>query len=312
MALSSDSLIERSQLKRQLTFWRILAVLAIVIFVVVFSERSVKKHEAAKDAPYVARVKIEGIITDNQEQQQFLRDIENNDEIKAVILYLDTPGGSAAGGETIMKQLRAIGKKKPLVVTMRSVCASAGYMISLGADRIYALDGTLTGSIGVILESADFTELAQKIGIKSVIIKSGPYKDILNPTRPITQEERDLLQTSIDSFYNAFVDMIVDARKLPRDEVLSIADGRVFSGRQAVERKLVDAIGGEPEALDWLQEKRGIDPKLEVKDVEIKDKFDKFLDKISEYVGIAPPSSLTWLKQHGLIAIWDPAISLVE
>lgn len=312
MALSSDSLIERSQLKRQLTFWRILAVLAIVIFVVIVSEKAIKKQETAKDSPYIARIKIEGVITDNQEQQKFLREVENNDEIKAVILYLDTPGGSAAGGETILNQLRAIGKKKPVVVTMRSVCASAGYMISLGAERVYALDGTLTGSIGVILQSADFTELAQKIGVKPVIIKSGPYKDILNPARPITQEERDLLQTSIDSFYNAFVDMIVESRKLPRDEVLAIADGRVFSGRQALERKLIDSIGGEPEALEWLRKKRGIDPKLEVKDVEIKDKFDKFLDKISEYAGIAPPSSLAWLKQHGLIAIWDPAISFAE
>ncbi|MFO1241880.1 MAG: signal peptide peptidase SppA [Rickettsiales bacterium] len=312
MALSSDSLIERTHLKRQLTFWRIFAVGVAVLFLVILIERNAKIVPSEKDEPYIARAKIENIIGDNAEQQDFLRGLESDDKIKAVILYLDTPGGSAAGGETIKKLLENISKKKPVVVSMRSVCASAGYMISLGADRVYALDGTLTGSIGVILESADFSELAQKIGVKPVVIKSGRYKDIMSPTRPMTEDERAILQESIDSFYNAFVDMIVEARKIPREEILKIADGRVFSGRQAKALGLVDAIGGEEEALAWLHKERGIDSKLEVKDVEIKDKFDKFLDKLSEYAGIAPLSSLTWRHQSGLVAIWDPSLTLSE
>lgn len=313
MALTSDSLIERTHLKRQLGFWRIFAIAIAVIFLIILVEKNAKLDSiGGAGASFIARVKIENIIMDDPKQQQFLREIANNDSIKAVIVYLDTPGGSAAGGESIKKLLEQISKKKPVVASMRALCASAGYMISLGADRVYAMDGTLTGSIGVIIQSADFSELAQKIGIKPVVIKSGPYKDILNPSRPITEEERALLQESIDSFYNAFIDMIVKARKLPREAILKVADGRVFSGRQALEYGLIDAIGGEAEALEWLRKERGIDSKLEVKDVESKDKFDKFLDKLSEYVGIAPPSSLTWLRQHGLVAIWDPSISVSE
>lgn len=313
MALTSDSLIERTHLKRQLGFWRILTVVIAVIFLILLVEKRARLETLGGGGEsYIARIKIENIIMDDAKQQQFLRDIAKNDNIKAVIVYLDTPGGSAAGGESIKKLLEYIAKKKPVVASMRAMCASAGYMISLGADRVYAMDGTLTGSIGVIIQSADFSELAEKIGVKPVIIKSGPYKDILNPARPITTEERELLQESIDSFYNAFIDMIVKARKMPREDILKVADGRVFSGRQALKHGLIDAIGGESEALEWLHKERGIDPKLEVKDVESKDKFDKFLDKLSEYVGIAPPSSLTWLNQHGLVAIWDPNISVSE
>lgn len=313
MALTSDSLIERTHLKRQLGFWRIFAIAIAVIFLIILIEKNTKLESlGGAGESFVARVKIENIIMDDPKQQQFLREIAENDNIKAVIVYLDTPGGSAAGGESIKKLLEYISSKKPVVASMRALCASAGYMISLGADRVYAMDGTLTGSIGVIIQSADFSELAQKIGVKSVVIKSGPYKDILNPARPVTEEERALLQESIDSFYNAFIDMIVKARKLPRESILKVADGRVFSGRQALEYGLIDAIGGEAEALQWLRKERGIDSKLEVKDVESKDKFDKFLDKLSEYVGIAPPSSLAWLRQHGLVAIWDPSISVSE
>lgn len=308
MPLSSDSLIERSYLKRKLTFWRVMAILFAILLAVLIVQRFTRHEPLAKSGAYVARFRIENIVTDNQKQQDLLKEIEEDDDIKALIVYLDTPGGSAAGGETLKKRLQAIAKKKPVVSSMRSVCASAGYMIALGTDRLYALDGTLTGSIGVILESADISGLTDKIGVKPVVIKSGPYKDIMSPARPMTPEERQLLQTSIDSFYDAFVDMVAERRKLPRDEVLKIADGRIFSGRQALQQKLIDAIGGEDEIRAWLAKEHKIDADLPVKDVEVKDKFEKLLDKFSEYAGIAPPSSLSWLSQHGLVAIWEPGV----
>src|SRR5262249_34918350 len=142
--------------------------------------------------------------------------------------------------------------KKPVVAVMRSIAASAGYMVALAADHIVAREGTITGSIGVLIETAEVTELAEKIGIKPVLVKSSPLKGTPSPFEKTTPEAERVIRDVVNDFYNRFVDMVAERRALPRDRVVQLADGRVYSGRKAAEDKLIDGIGGEDEAVKWL------------------------------------------------------------
>ncbi|NBX03468.1 MAG: S49 family peptidase [Alphaproteobacteria bacterium] len=177
MALNADTLLDRIYLKSQLARWRVLAVVFAALALIAVVERTSINSPIEKD--FVARITFDGIIGDDQEIYNLIDEVAENPKAKAVVLWLDTPGGSAVGGEEVFLRLRALAAKKPVVAVMRSVAASAGYMIALGADHIVAREGTITGSIGVIIEAAEITELAKKIGIEPMIIKSAPLKAVV-------------------------------------------------------------------------------------------------------------------------------------
>ncbi len=187
--------------------------------------------------------------------------------MKAVILAVDSPGGSVAGGETLRAALIRVAAKKPVVAVMGGTAASAAYMISLPAVRIFARDSTLTGSIGVILETGEVSGLLGHVGVTAEAITSGPLKDQPSFTRPLTPEGRAYLHGLVDDMYDQFVTMVADGRHMDKARVKTLADGRAYTGRQALALGLVDQIGGEIEARDWLKSEKQVSDTLPVRDV---------------------------------------------
>lgn len=188
-------------------------------------------------------VPVEGVITDSIEIAENLEEFGNDRSIVAVVVRIDSPGGGVAASQEIYDAIVALKKKKKVVASMGSIAASGGLMIACAADKIVANPGTITGSISAVMQFANLEELMKKIGVKSSVVKSGPYKDIGSPMREMTPEEKIIIQELIDDIYNQFIDVIVRDRKLPRQQVIAIGDGRVFSGRKAKEYGLVDQLG---------------------------------------------------------------------
>ncbi|MCH7864678.1 MAG: signal peptide peptidase SppA [Proteobacteria bacterium] len=300
MTLDADQIIERRRLKRRLTFWRVLGVGALVAAVVAVAGR----FDLVGEDDHVARFVIAGIIFDDQAQQDALDGIADNDKAKALMVKIDSPGGTFVGGEALYQTLRRVAKKKPVVALMGTTATSAGYMTALGSDHIVARASSLTGSIGVIMQTADFTGLLEKLGIKPEVVKSGPLKAQPNPLEPFTPEARKATEVVIQDFYNMFVDLVAERRSLPRDKVLALADGRVFSGRQAKEVGLVDALGSEPEARKWLAETHEISDSLPVKEVKTKHGDEPWRDLFDSIMGKVLFSER--LRLDGVISLWHP------
>jgi protease-4 len=207
----------------------------------------------------VAIVEIEGVIVDTTDLVRELREHLDNPAVKAVVLRINSPGGVVGPTQevyTAVQKLREGGK--PVVASLGAVAASGGYYIAAAADEIYANPGTLTGSIGVIMQLANLEGLFKKIGLDYVVVKAGQHKDIGNPSRTMTPEERRILQTLLDDVHGQFIDAVAEGRKLDRDEVVRFADGRIFSGRQAHALKMVDELGGLEEAVEGAARMAGL------------------------------------------------------
>jgi protease-4 len=209
-------------------------------------------------------VTVNGVISDSLEIVQELEEYGRDDSILAVVLRIDSPGGGVAASQEIYDAVIDLKKKKKVVASMGSVAASGGLLIACSADKIVANSGTITGSISAIMHFANVEELLKKIGLKSSVVKSGKYKDIGSPVREMTQEERKIIQDLVDDIFNQFVDVIVRDRKLSRDKVIRIADGRVFSGRKAKEYGLVDQLGDMSSAARLASQLAGRDGKYDL------------------------------------------------
>lgn len=229
----------------------------------------------------IAVIEIEGIIAQSRTTIDSLYEYKDNPNIKAIILRIDSPGGGVGPSQEIYSELLKIKGTKLLIASMGSVAASGGYYIACAADTIFANPGTITGSIGVIIEFANMQELLEKIGLKSVVIKSGKYKDILSPTRELKKDEKDLIQSVIDSIHGQFIAAVARGRKLPKEKVAAIADGRIFSGEQAEENGLVDELGTLQDAIAFAAQKTGLNADSDVVYPEKKrlSVFDYILDK---------------------------------
>ncbi|MEI6608552.1 MAG: signal peptide peptidase SppA [Deltaproteobacteria bacterium] len=212
----------------------------------------------------VGVVSVNGIISDSMEITEQLDEFGRDDSIVAVVLRIDSPGGGVAASQEIYDAVMELKKKKKVVASMGSVAASGGLLIACAADKIVANAGTITGSISAIMQFANIEELLKKIGLKSSVVKSGKYKDIGSPLRDMTPEERKIIQDLIDDIYNQFVDVIVRDRNIPRNQVVAIADGRVFSGRQAKEYGLVDHLGDMRSAAKLASQLAGKDGKYDL------------------------------------------------
>ncbi len=212
----------------------------------------------------VGVLELSGVIDDSQPFIRQIKTFQEDDGIQAVVVRVESPGGAVAPSQEIYQALAALREKKPVVVSMGSIAASGGYYVSCGADSIVAAPGTLTGSIGVILEFPELDEVLKKVGVRFEVVKSGPHKDIGSPFRPMTDEERQIMQSMVDDVYEQFVEVVSSERGLDPDTVRTFADGRVFSGRQALELGLVDATGSLQDAVDMAGRMCGLgeNPKI--------------------------------------------------
>ncbi len=265
MPTRADEIIDRRRLRRKLTFWRVAALAFVALAVVVVVAIYARGDGGAFAGDQVARVTIDGTITEDDALLEELEQIRKAKNVKGVILSVDSPGGTTAGGEAIFDAVRRIAAEKPVVAQVGTLAASAGYMIATAADRIVSRQTSIVGSIGVLIQYPDVTGLMDKIGVKLEGVKSSPLKAEPSPFNPTTEEERAMIRRMIMDSYDWFVDLVTDRRPLTRSEVLALADGSVFTGSQALERKLVDELGGELEARHWLNE-QGVDPGLEIVD----------------------------------------------
>jgi protease-4 len=263
MSLETDLLLDRRRLKRRLVFWRVFAVLALLVAALV----GLRDTGLAPLGAHIARVSVKGLITEDRKVTEAIVALADNDQVKAVILSINSPGGSVAGGETLHGAIARVAAKKPVVVTMGGLAASAGYMIAVPAERIFARESTLTGSIGVLLETGEVSGLLEKLGISALVVRSGPLKDEPSLVRPASPEGKAVLQSLVNDMYDQFVEMVAAGRHMDVEKVRSLADGRAYTGRQALRLGLVDAIGGEREAKEWLTSAKGVPAGLPVEDV---------------------------------------------
>jgi len=206
----------------------------------------------------IAIIEVRGVIVDPQPVVEKLVKLRKNEKIKAIILRIDSPGGGVGPAQEIHSEVRKAQKEKKVLVSMGSVAASGGYYIACAADRIIANPGSITGSIGVIVESLNVEELLGKLGLRSVVVKSGKHKDLGSPLRPMTGEDRKLLQGVIDSVHEQFIQAVAEGRKLPLDKVRELADGRIFSGDQARSLGLVDELGNLEDTIAVAAQMAGI------------------------------------------------------
>lgn len=300
MALDADSLVDRRRLKRQLGLWRWLAIVIAVALVAV----AVGRFTGIRNQDHISRLIVGNVILDDLRRHEALKRIAEDASVKALIIRIDSPGGTVVGGEALYQSLRNIAETRPVVAVLGQVATSAGYMVALAADHIVAREGTITGSIGVILQTTEITGLLDKLGISTEAIKSGPLKAAPSPLERMTPDVRKAAQVLVDDIFQMFISMVAERRNLARAEVEKLADGRVFTGRMARDNGLVDTIGGEAEALRWLKVERGIDSALPVRDVKVRRGVADWLENLESLVRKTTFSERLTL--DGLISLWHP------
>jgi len=300
MSLDADLVVERRRLKRRLVFWRVLGISAVIAAVIA----AVGQFDLVGSKDHIARIQIAGIIVDDQARDQALITVADDDKVKALIVKIDSPGGTYVGGEAIYQSLRMVAEKKPVVAMMGTTAASAGYMSALGGDHIVARASTLTGSIGVLLQTANINKLMDKIGVDPITIKSAPLKAQPNPMEPFSPEARKVTEELVADFFDMFVSLVSERRSISKEKVLKLADGRAFSGRQAFANGLIDAIGAEPEVRKWLAEKHKIADDLPIKDVKVVDDDKTWRDLLDSKIGKFLFSER--LSLDGVISLWQP------
>jgi len=324
MSLDADYIVDRRRMRRKLTFWRILAVLVAIVAVVAATSRLSRSGLGLSEATgtYVARVAIRGIIRNDQERTEALERLAKS-QAKAVIVHIDSPGGTAAGAEQLYDSLRAVAGSKPMVVVVDGLAASGGYIAALSADHVVARSAGLVGSIGVLFQYPNFTDLLKNVGVKVEEVKSSPLKAAPNGFEPTSPEARAALEAIVKDSYAWFRGLVKDRRRLDDAAVEQVADGRVFTGRQALTLKLVDELGGEDTAVAWLAKEKNIDPKWPVRDWRLRPRFAD-LDFIHlgtaavlDAVGLrslaqrledsGAVQAIEKLNLDGLLALWHPS-----
>ncbi|NOY77019.1 MAG: signal peptide peptidase SppA [Calditrichaeota bacterium] len=239
-----------------------LAAFIIILMVFLFSFGNVPGSNIttiSSGGDKIALVELRGVIYDSRDLVRQFKRYGEDRSIKAIVFRVDSPGGGVAASQEIYEQIRKVRESgKPVVVSMGSVAASGGYYVSCGADSIVANPGTTTGSIGVILETTDVAGLLKKLGVEVNVVKSGKFKDTGSPFRKMTKEEKAYLQKYIDNAYHQFVNVVSKERHIPEDKVLKIADGRIFTGEQALKLGLVDKLGTYEDAIQLAAKMAGI------------------------------------------------------
>jgi protease-4 len=251
-----------SALRRSRFRWRILAFVALVIAILAGVGRYATENGLSGDQ--IARVVIDGTIATDPTRLKVLEDLGDNATVKAVVLAINSPGGTTAGGEELYEAIGKLRAKKPVVAYIKELGASAAYMTAIGADRVFARRLSIVASIGVLFQTYNAGRLMDIIGIGSDKVASGPLKAEPDINHPMTPEVRASLQSLVDDSFSWFVDIVAERRGLTRAQVLPLADGRIMTGNQGIQNKLVDEVGGEAEAIAWLEKDKGIKADLPI------------------------------------------------
>jgi protease-4 len=324
MSLDSDLIVDRRRLRRKLTFWRVVAILIAIAGVIgIAVMRGADGWLAQPITPQISRVTIQGIIRGDHERTEALDSLARERATRAVIVHIDSPGGTTAGSEELHAALRRVAQQKPMVVVVDGMAASGGYMAAMAADHIVTQSSSLVGSIGVLFQFPNLSELLKNVGVKVEEVKSSPLKAAPNGLEPTSPEARAAIEALVLDSYAWFKGMVQDRRKIEGAALDRVADGRVFTGRQAIELKLADEIGREQEAIDWLAKSSNIDPETPVRDWRLHPRFSELsflhlgVAKILDILGLESLArqfetsgalrAIEQLNLDGLLALWHPS-----
>ena len=320
MSLDADAIVDRRRMRRKLTFWRVSALLIALLALVGLAAALVPGSRLTVPGAYIARIKVQGLIRGNQDRVDALERLAKSNA-RAVILHIDSPGGTTAGSEQLYDSLRALQAAKPLVVVVDGLAASGAYIAAISADHIIAQDTSLVGSIGVLFQYPNFTDVLKTIGIKVEEVKSSPLKAAPNGFEPTSPEARAAIAAIVTDSYAWFKDLVKDRRKMNDAQLTAVADGRVFTGRQGVGLRLVDGLGNEKTALAWLEKEKKVPASTPVRDVSLEPRFSElsFLHVAAwtfQAVGLSAIAhrieewgavqAVERLNLDGLLALWHP------
>jgi protease-4 len=273
MSLDADLIVDRRRMRRKLTFWRVLAVIVIVLAVIVVGRLVSNRVGFGGGGAYIARVTIQGLIRGDPDRVQALDRLGRSSTARAVIVHVDSPGGTTAGSEQLLDSLTRLRLRKPLVVVVDGLAASGGYITAMAGDHIVAQQTSLVGSIGVLFQYPNFSDLLKTIGVKVEEVKSSPLKAAPNGFEPTSPEARAALDAIVKDSYAWFRGVVQDRRKIEGAALDTVADGRVFTGRQAIDLKLIDELGDEQTAKSWLVREKDISASLPIRDFRLRSRF---------------------------------------
>ncbi len=324
MSTDIELALDKRDLKRRVWRWRIIAgVLGLVLLGTLFGLSRGDEHEGwLGHGAHIARVGITGLIVEDREQIKLLKALGEDANVKAVLLAVDSPGGTTTGGEVLYTAITELAKKKPVVAVGGTIATSAAYMVSIATDRIFVHGNTITGSVGVIFQYPEVAEALDKIGIKMREIKSGALKASPSMFQPLDEPGKQLAESLVKEGQVWFQGLVTARRHITPAAVPGLEAGSIYSGRQALQYKLVDAIGGEDDAIAWLEKDKGLAAKLPVIDRRPRrpDGFGRLFGEAgatpsSELAGyveaiatrIFGESTLSRLRLDGLLSVWHVA-----
>lgn len=319
MLQTAQNIVERRRLRRRLSLWRFTAIAALFVVLGVLFAELAGDGAGITGVDQIARVEINGFISDDFKQQKLLKKIAKAKRVKALILRINSPGGSTTGSEALYESIREVADKKPVVAVLGTLAASGGYVAAIAADHIVARGNTLTGSIGVILQWPQVTGLMDKIGLKYREVKSSPLKAEPSPFREPSEQVLKITRETVADSYVWFRDLVAERRAFSPDKAARLADGRVYSGRQALKAGLIDAIGGEAKARQWLESEKDIDSKLKIKDWKSTSLKERALSGLviswlAQAFGLDKtalqaliPDNRPSSRLDGLLSVWQPA-----
>ena len=297
--MKKNDFLDRFYSKRQSTIKRLLIFVVVVLTIVTGLLQFQQKEN------FIAKITVEGIIKDRNDILEQLENLDNDQNVKGLITIINSPGGTYVGSKEIHESIKKLSKKIPTVAYMREMATSGGYLVSLSSDRIFGNEGTITGSIGVILQTANISQLLDKLGINPVIIKSGDLKAVPNPAEEIDEKKLNYLKDVIQKMQTEFLNLVQKSRNISSATLQLVSDGRIVTGKQAKDLKLIDAVGTENDALSWLKKEAGVDDDVRIRDLSIQSDLTKVLN-------------LNFLKKkinyfnqnfyNGFIAIWTPGV----
>jgi protease IV len=304
MTSHTDRIIDRRRLKRSLTIWRVIGVVALIGVVAAVTAR----YDVLPEKPYVALLDVNGLILEDLERDEALEHLLEDDKAQALIVRIDSPGGTFVGGEALYLAIRAVAEEKPVIAVIGNLGTSAAYMAAIASQRILVRTGTITASIGVIMQTANVTQLMEKIGVQPVVIKSDPLKAQPNPMESLTSDGEAMIQSVISDLHNIFVGMVAERRNMPLEGARSLADGRIMTGNQAIDAGLVDAIGGKQEALNWLADNAEISIELPLINITPVHEVERWSDALTKIMGKTLFSER--LSLDGALSLWHPQLNL--
>ena len=319
MPIDAEMIADRRRLRRKLSFWRVVGFLALIVAVII-GGLAVAGRTPVDGQEQSARISVSGFSAGSQRMSDLLKRVSEARSVSGVVISINSPGGTTTGAEELYQGIRQLAEKKPLVAFVDGTAASGGYITALAADYIVARETSLVGSIGVLFQYPETSQLLDKLGVRVEEVKSAPLKAEPSPFHPTTPEARAALQNVVNDTFDWFKRLVADRRKLDDAQLGTVSTGQVFNGRQSLPLKLVDQLGGERDAIAWLEREKNVRKDLPVRDWRPRDssRFDLWtaaalgadalglgtLAVTLRQVGLSSQSA----KLDGLLALWQPVL----